>query len=122
MLRKNLAGLTAAVAVMALAGAIPAARAQMMAPMPPPVAGPMPPAAVVPLQGPPEEVEFYSDSPKVEPGDNPANWSARENVIESQRYERLVHTDPAFRAARIRKECGGYSDPAAFQQCAESFN
>jgi len=115
MLTNKLAGLMAAGAVVALTGAIPVAQAQMWAPMPPPaVIAPMPPG--------PGEVEFFSDTPKVEPGDNPANWSARQNVIESQRYERLVHTNPAFRASRIRKECGGYSDPQAFRKCASTFN
>jgi hypothetical protein len=112
----KLTGLLAATAFIALAGAIPAAHAQMM-PAPQPQT-----MAPVPMQAPPDEVDYYSDAPKVEPGDNPANWSARQNVVDSDRYEHLVHTNPAFRAARIRKECGMYQDPAAFQQCAASFN
>lgn len=113
MVRTKLAGLMAAGAVVALVGAVPA-YAQMWAPMPRPM--------MAPPQQAPAEVEYYSDSPKVEPGDNPANWSARQNVVESHRYEQLVHTNPAFRAARIRKECGTFSDPAEFQRCAASFN
>jgi hypothetical protein len=82
----------------------------------------MQPQVMAPMPPPPDEVEYYSDMPKVEPGDNPANWSARQNVADSERYERLVHTNPAFRAARIRKECGTFADPAEFQRCAASFN
>jgi ABC-type transport system substrate-binding protein len=114
MFGTKLTGLAAFGAAVVLAGTVTAAQAQMWAPMPPPM--------MAPPQQAPAEVEYYSDSPKVEPGDNPANWSARQNVAESRRYEQLVHTDPAFRAARIRKECGTVSDPAEFQRCAESFN
>lgn len=111
----KLTGLLAATAFVALAGAMPAAQAQMMVPA-------QQPPMMAPMQAPPDRVEFYSDTPKVEPGDNPANWSARQNVVDSEHYERLVHTDPAFRAARIQKECGMFQDPAAFNQCAASFN
>jgi hypothetical protein len=111
---RKFTGLITATALIALTGVMPAARAQMMAPPPQPM--------MTPMQAPPDRVEFYSDAPKVEPGDNPANWSARQNVVDSDRYERLVHTNPAFRAARIQKECGMFQDQAAFQQCAASFN
>jgi hypothetical protein len=94
----------AATAFVALAGAIPAAHAQI---------GP-PPDRV--------EVYHYSGTPQVEPGDMPGNWSARQNVVDSDRYERLVHTSPAFRAARIRRECGSISEPGLYQQCVASFN
>jgi hypothetical protein len=71
---------------------------------------------------PPDRVEIYSNMPQVEPGDNPANWSARQNVVESNRYERLTHTSPAFRAARIRKECGPITESGLYQQCVASFD
>lgn len=110
----KLTGLLAATALVALAGTIPAAQAQMM---------PAPqPRVMTPMQAPPDEVDIYSDSPKYEPGDNPANWSARQNVADSNRYENLIHTNPAFRAARIQKECGMFQDQATFEQCAASFN
>lgn len=114
MVRTKWAGMLGIGAIIALSGTVPAAQAQMWAPMPPPM--------IAPPQQAPAEVEYYSDSPKVEPGDNPANWSARQNVAESRRYEQLVHTNPAFRAARIRKECGGFSGSAEFERCAASFN
>jgi hypothetical protein len=49
------------------------------------------------------------------------SWSPRENVIQSQRYDRLVETNPAFREARMRKECGPITDPQLHQQCLDSF-
>jgi hypothetical protein len=80
------------------------AQAQMMAP-----------------QGPPDRVELYSDAPKAEPGDSPANWSARQNVVDSQRYEQLLHANPAFLRARIQKECGSITEPDLYQQCVGTF-
>src|SRR5580658_2079893 len=105
MLSKRMATLTAAAAFAAAIAAAPAAQAQMAAPM----------------QSPPDRVELYSDAPKAEPGDNPANWSARQNVVESQRYEQLLHTNPAFQRARIQKECGSISEPDLYQQCVGTF-
>ena len=102
MLSKTLTGLLAAGAVVAAVVAMSAARAQMMPP-------------------PPERVEMYSDMPKAEPGDDPANWSARRNVVESERYDQLTRTSPAFRAQRIRRECGSISEPDLYQQCVASF-
>jgi hypothetical protein len=116
MLNKKLAGLLGATAFVALVTALPAAQAQtMVAPGP---------RVLVPMQAPPppDEVDFYSDAPKVEPGDNPANWSARQNVADSDRYEKLVHANPAFRAERIQKECGSITEPDLHQQCVASFN
>jgi len=49
------------------------------------------------------------------------SWSTRENVIQSQRYDRLVETNRAFREARVRKECGPITDPQLHQQCLDSF-
>jgi hypothetical protein len=54
-------------------------------------------------------------------GSPPANWSARRNVIESQRYDRLLESNRGFRQARIRKECGPITDPELHQQCLSSF-
>jgi len=107
MLNRKLAGLMAATAFVALAGAMPAANAQMMPP---------------PMQPPPDRVDFYSDMPIAEPGDSSASWSARRNVVDSDRYERLIHTSPAFRAARIRQECGSINEPDLHQQCVASFD
>ena len=114
MLNKKLAGLLAATAFVALVGAMPAVHAQTMAAPAPRV--------MVPMQAPepPAEVDYYSDAPKADPGDY--NWSARQNVADSDRYEQLVHTNPAFRAARIQKECGTITEPGLYQQCVASFN
>jgi hypothetical protein len=80
--------------------------------------------AVLPAQAQiaPRHVEIYTTMPLADPGDDPANWSARQNVVDSDRYERLVHTNPAFRAARIQKECGEINEPHLFQQCVDSFS
>ena len=120
MSKKKLLGFLAAAAVVALV-ATPAAHAQMMAPPPQMMAPqPMPMQTMAPTQAPPNEVDYYADEPKAEPGD--FNWSARQNVADSQRYEALVHSNPAFRAARIQKECGSITEPGLYQQCVASFD
>lgn len=103
MLNKKLASLMAASACVALAATVPPAHAQM-APMPPP-----------------SHVDVYTNGPQADPGDNPANWSPRRNVVDSERYEQLVHTNPAFRQARIQKECGSINEPGLYQKCVASF-
>ena len=50
----------------------------------------------------------------------PANQSAEQNVRASQQYERLLCTNPAFRAKRIAQECGPLSDPQLHQSCVAS--
>jgi len=62
--------------------------------------------------------EAVSNSPQ---GSLPADRSARRNVIESQRYDRLLENNRGFREARIRKECGPIADQQLRQQCIESF-
>jgi hypothetical protein len=47
--------------------------------------------------------------------------SAEQNVRESQQYERLLCSNPAFRAKRIAQECGPVSDPQLHQSCMASF-
>jgi ABC-type transport system substrate-binding protein len=103
MLEKRTSIFVAAAAFAALAIA-PLAQAQMMAPMQPP-----------------DRVDLYSDAPKVDPGDNPANWSARQNVVDSERYEQLLRTNAGFRNARIQKECGSINEPDLYQQCIGTF-
>lgn len=110
MPKKKLTVALAATALVALVGGAPASHAQTMPA----------PRVMVPVQAPPDEVDYYSDAPKVEPGD--FNWSARRNVKDSDRYETLVHTNPAFRAARIDKECGPITEPDLYQQCVATFN
>jgi hypothetical protein len=48
-------------------------------------------------------------------------WSPRLNIIHSEHYSRLVATNPAFRHARERIECGPITDPGLNQQCIQSF-
>ena len=59
--------------------------------------------------------------PVVSQGDVPEPQDAQQNVIESKQYERLLRTNPAFRQARMRKECGPITDPQLHQSCAASF-
>ena len=50
--------------------------------------------------------EVVANNPQTAPGDA---WSARSGLPdarESDRYERLLHSDPDFRAVRERTECG----------------
>jgi hypothetical protein len=51
-----------------------------------------------------------------------ANGSAAQNVRESQQYEQLVCSNPAFRQRRMREECGPITDPQMRQSCEASFN
>jgi hypothetical protein len=49
-------------------------------------------------------------------------WSPRLNVIQSERYSRLVANNPGFRQGRVRMECGPITDPGLHQQCIDSFS
>ena len=60
--------------------------------------------------------------PIVGPGDVSDSRSARQNVIESKQYERLLEKNHAFRQARMRRECGPITDPELHQSCLRSFN
>ena len=55
-------------------------------------------------------------------GDVSQPWDARQNVIDSKRYEQLLTTNPAFRQERKRIECGPVTDPELHQSCVASFN
>ena len=63
-----------------------------------------------------------TNGPQTNPGDFSPSWSAQQNVIESRTYDRLLETNPAFRQARIQKECGPISDPRLHANCVASFN
>ena len=54
-------------------------------------------------------------------GSPPSNWSAQQNVRQSERYDRLLETNRGFREARMRRECGPVTDPELHQQCIASF-
>src|SRR6516165_2667950 len=47
--------------------------------------------------------------------------AARQNVIQSERYDRLLETNRSFRQARMRRECGPITDPQLRQSCLNSF-
>jgi hypothetical protein len=66
------------------------------------------------------EILVVAPPPRVDPGD--VNWNPQRNVIESQKYDRLVETNPAFRMARMRKECGPITDPELREDCIKSFD
>jgi hypothetical protein len=60
--------------------------------------------------------------PIVSQGDVSESWDARQNVIDSKRYEQLLAASPAFRQTRMRKECGPITDPELRESCLASFN
>ncbi len=99
-------------------GAMPSAHAQYQ---PQPYAAAPPPAPMTPPPAPvAEPPQLVTNGPQASRGDF-GDWSARQNVIESARYDRMLETSPGFRVARIRKECGPISDPQLHQQCLASF-
>jgi hypothetical protein len=64
------------------------------------------------------DTEVITNGPQGSPA---PNWSARQNVIQSERYDRLLETSRGFREARMRKECGPITDPQLHQSCLASF-
>ena len=50
----------------------------------------------------------------------PRSESAEQNVRESEQYERLLCTNPSFRAKRIAQECGPVTDPQLHESCVAS--
>ena len=66
--------------------------------------------------------QVVTNGPQTDPGDVSPSWSARQNVIESERYDRLVQTSPAFRHTRMQKGCGPITDPQLHADCLASFN
>lgn len=65
--------------------------------------------------------QLVTNGPQASPGDTSSNWSARQNVAESHRYDKLLESNRSFRDARRRKECGPISDPQLRQSCLASF-
>jgi hypothetical protein len=47
--------------------------------------------------------------------------AGRQNVVQSERYDRLLEANGSFRQARMRKECGPITDPQLRQSCLGSF-
>jgi hypothetical protein len=133
MIIKSAAGVAFAAACLTTIATLPAAHAQTAgtygnAPgaygtAPPPAAYPAPGQYVPPPpdQPAPGGTQVMTNGPQTNPGDVSASWSARRNVADSERYDRLLENNAAFRQARIRKECGPITDPQLHQQCLDSF-
>jgi hypothetical protein len=68
-----------------------------------------------------QPAQVVTNGPQVDQGDVSPSWSARQNVIVSQRYDRLLETNRGFREARMRKECGPITDPQLHADCLASF-
>jgi hypothetical protein len=51
----------------------------------------------------------------------PRSESAQENVRESEQYEKLLCSNAAFRAKRIKQECDSITDPQMHESCVASF-
>jgi hypothetical protein len=66
--------------------------------------------------------QLVTNGPQTDPGDVSPSWSARQNVIDSERYDRLLQTSRGFREARMRKECGPITDPQLHADCLASFS
>ena len=64
--------------------------------------------------------QLVTNGPQTNPGDVSPSWSAQRNVVESEHYDRLLKGNPAFRQARMRKECGPITDPQLHRQCLDS--
>ena len=60
-------------------------------------------------------------APIVNPGDVSESRSAQQNVLESKQYEQLLRTNPGFRQARMKKECGPITDPQLHESCVAGF-
>ena len=98
--------------------------------LPPSPYGP-PPGAYGPAPGtyapqsryvpPPTGPQVITNGPQTSPGDVSPSWSPQRNVAESAQYERLLKESPAFRQARMRKECGPINNPQLHRQCLDSF-
>jgi hypothetical protein len=50
-----------------------------------------------------------------------SSTAGRQNVVQSERYDRLLETNGSFRQARMRRECGPITDPQLRQSCLDSF-
>src|SRR5262249_27690227 len=89
---------------------------------PPPIAYGPAPGAYAPQSryGPPTGPQVITNGPQTSPGDVSPSWSPQRNVAESAQYERLLKESPAFRQARMRKECGPITDPELHRQCLDS--
>ena len=137
MITKSAARLAFAAVCLTAIATLSAAHAQMGYWPPPGPYGPRlspygpPPGAYGPAPGtyapqsryvpPPTGPQVITNGPQTSPGDVSPSWSPQRNVAESAQYERLLKESPAFRQARMRKECGPITDPQLHRQCLDSF-
>jgi hypothetical protein len=54
-------------------------------------------------------------------GQSKPSVSPQQNVHESQQYEQLLCTNPAFRARRVAQECGPLQGSQFYDSCVASF-
>ncbi|MBV8090778.1 MAG: hypothetical protein JO139_14635 [Alphaproteobacteria bacterium] len=90
-------------------------------PSPGPYGAPSGPYPQTQYGAPSPGTQLITNGAQTNPGDVSSSSSAQRNVVESEQYERLLKGNPAFRQARMRKECGPISDPQLHQQCLNSF-
>ncbi len=62
-----------------------------------------------------------TNGPQAGPGDVSGRRSEAQNVRDSDRYDALVRSNPSYRAARERGECGPISDRRLQADCIASF-
>jgi hypothetical protein len=127
----------AAATLITIAG-VPPAGAQQYGGPPPQYGAPAPPqygAPPPPQYGAPAEPQYgaaaepqnagptqlVTNGPQANVETQSPNWSAQQNVVQSERYDRLLETNTGFRDARIQKECGPITDPQLHQNCISSF-
>jgi len=96
MMRKTLTSLAIAAGCLSMAAGIPAVQAMQ-----------------------PDQV--ITNGPQSSGVEDSGTWSARANVIQSERYQRLVDDNAAFRRGRMIKECTPVTDPQLHEQCVASF-
>jgi len=51
----------------------------------------------------------------------PPDPGAAANIRESQAYDQILRSNPAFRAKRMQLECGPITDPELHASCVSSF-
>ena len=75
-------------------------------------------SAYPPAQAAPPQLE--TNGPQASRGDY-GGWSARQNVVQSRRYDRMLESSLGFRNSRERRECGPITLPDLRAQCLASF-
>ena len=77
--------------------------------------------AAVPAAHAHSALQLVTNGPQANPGDYSDSWSAQRNVVDSDRYERMLRGNATFRAQRMYKECGSIDNPGLREQCVASF-